>query len=132
MQRLTNRNRSRGYSLLEILIVLAIIGLIAGVTALALTKFLPEARVKTTRESGRAVRSAATLYRMEHNGEECPGVPLLKSAQLIDDAAKTSDAWDTPFAVECDERGGITVKSAGPDRRLGTTDDISVPDGTGG
>lgn len=122
------RRRARGYSLLEILVVLAIIGLIAGVTAVAMMKFVPEARIKTTRESARAVRSAANLYRMDHATEECPSVATLRSAQVLDEASKRTDAWDTPLVVECDERGAVHVTSAGPDKQLGTADDIRVPD----
>ena len=80
----TGRRRARhsGYSLLEILVVLAIIGLIAGTTALALFKFIPEARIKTTRESARTIRNAAHLYRMEHGTGECPSVALLRTSQM--------------------------------------------------
>lgn len=120
--------RARGYSLLEILVVLAIIGLIAGVTAVAMFKFIPEARIKTTRESARAVRASVSLYRMQHATEDCPTLPMLIQSQLIDEASKTTDAWETPFAIECDERGGILVASAGPDKKLGTPDDVRVPD----
>jgi general secretion pathway protein G len=119
--------RWAGYTLLEILIVLSIIALIAGTTAVALTKFLPEARIKTTRQSGIAVRSAANLYRMQHATDECPTMDLLVRAQLIDEASKTVDAWDLPFVIECDERGTHVI-SAGPDKKMNTPDDIRVPD----
>jgi len=119
--------KSRGYTLVEILVVLAIIGLIAGVTALALFKFVPEARIKTTRESAQVIRRAASLYRMDH-GSECPSLPVLVQSQMIDEASKTTDAWDTPISVECDDRGHITVVSAGPDKKMNTPDDIRVPE----
>jgi general secretion pathway protein G len=122
------RRSQRGYSLLEILIVLTIIGLIAGITALALFKFIPEARIKTTRESAQVIRRAASLYRMDH-GSECPSVALLVESQMIDEASKRTDAWDMPIAVECDEqRGSITVISSGPDKKMNTPDDIRVPE----
>jgi hypothetical protein len=47
---------------------------------------------------------------------------------LLDEASKTNDAWDTPFVIECDERGGVAVASAGQDKKLGSPDDIRVPD----
>jgi prepilin-type N-terminal cleavage/methylation domain-containing protein len=122
-----HRQQQRGYSLLEILIVLAIIGLISGITAVALIKFIPEARIKATHQSALAMRSAASIYRMQH-ADECPSVETLKNAQLIDEASKTTDAWDTPLVLECDERGGIHVSSAGPDKKMNTNDDIRVPE----
>lgn len=121
------RRQVAGYSLLEVLVVLAIISLIAGATALALFKFIPEAKIKTTRQSALTVRSAAHLYRMQHGDGDCPTVDTLSTAQLIDDASKKTDAWDMPFVLECDERG-IHVSSAGPDKKINTPDDIRVPD----
>jgi prepilin-type N-terminal cleavage/methylation domain-containing protein len=118
--------RSYGYSLLEIMVVLAIIGMIAGITALSLFKFIPEARIKTTREGAQVIRRAVSLYRMDH-GAECPTVPQLVEMQLIDQASKTTDAWDVAFTVDCNEQGAVNVISSGPDKRMNTADDIRVP-----
>jgi len=120
-------NRRRGYSLLEVLVVLAIIALITSATALALFKFIPEARIKATIESARQLRTAVAAYKMDHSSDECPTIELLVQASFIDQASKTTDAWDKPFVIECTENGAINVTSAGPDKQLGSADDIRVP-----
>jgi type II secretory pathway pseudopilin PulG len=115
-------------SLMEILVVLAIIGLVSGVIAVAVIGHLDKARITTSRESARVLRNAVSSYRMARSGDECPTVEMLVADQEIDRASKTIDAWDKPFSIECDERAGVTVVSGGPDKRLGTPDDIRVPD----
>lgn len=115
-------------SLIEILVVLGIIALISGVIAVAVIGHLERARIQTSRESARVIRGAVTTFRMNHNADECPTVATLVAAQEIDRASKTIDAWDKPFSIECDERGEATVVSAGPDKKLGTPDDIRVPE----
>jgi general secretion pathway protein G len=120
--------RSRGMTLIEVLVVLAIVALISGVIAVAVIGHLERARIQTSRESARVIRGAVTSYRMNHGGDECPSVDVLVASQEIDRASKTIDAWDKPFVIECDERGEATVVSAGPDKRVGTPDDIRVPE----
>lgn len=115
-------------SLIEILVVLGIIALVSGVIAVAVIGHLERARIQTSRESARVLRGAVNTYRMNHSGDECPTVAMLVAAQEIDTASKTVDAWEKPFAIACDDRGGVTVVSAGPDKKLGSTDDIRVPD----
>jgi prepilin-type N-terminal cleavage/methylation domain-containing protein len=118
----------RGMTLIEVLVVLGIIALVSGVIAVAVIGHLERARVQTSRESARVLRGAVTTYRMNHASDECPTVDALVATQEIDSASKTCDAWEKPFAIECDEHGGVTVVSGGPDKKVGTTDDIRVPD----
>ncbi len=118
----------RGYSLLEVLVVLAIIALITSATALALFKFIPEARIKATLESARVIRNAVATYQTSHSGNECPTMEELVASNTIDEASKTVDAWDQPYVIECLEDGRIHVTSGGPDKRVGSADDIRVPD----
>ena len=115
-------------SLIEILVVLAIIALVSGAIAVAVIGHLERARIQTSRESARVLRNAVSSYRMTRAGEECPSVEMLVAAQEIDSASKQVDAWERPFGIECDERGGVTVVSGGPDKKIGTPDDIRVPE----
>jgi len=124
---LPRRRRARGVTLIEILVVLSIVALLSGVVAVVVVHHLEGARITTTREAARAIRGAVTSHRMAHAGDDCPTVEALVAAQEIDSASRTTDAWDRPFSISCEDSGGITVVSSGPDRALGTPDDIRVP-----
>jgi general secretion pathway protein G len=128
IQTLVRRSRSRGLSLIEILVVLSIIALITGGIALVVMRHLETARIETTRTSARVLREAVGMWRMRDASSECPTIDTLVRAQLVDTASKTTDAWDKPFFIECGEQGEITIASAGPDRKLGNADDIRVPE----
>lgn len=125
--RLRRLHANRGYSLLEILVVLSIIALLASVIGIAVYGHLMKARIDTTRQSALRIRQTVILYRMDR-GDECPTVDQLRAAELIDSAAKLTDAWDQPFVVKCGERGEVHVASSGPDKKHGSEDDILAPE----
>jgi general secretion pathway protein G len=118
--------RARGFSLLEILVVLSIMALLAGVVAIGVMRHLESSRITTTKLSARNLRSAAMTHRMDH-ADECPSFDTLVQAGALDET-KGKDAWDSPFTVACDEKGSIRVTSPGPDKKLGTPDDLTIPD----
>jgi len=120
------RIASRGVTLIEILIVLAIIGLIAGGVAMTAIPQFQKAQVQTTKQSAQQLRNAAQLWRTTGGGD-CPSVETLKRDKQLEATSKLSDAWDQPFKILCDD-DETTVISAGPDKKEGTTDDIRVPD----
>jgi general secretion pathway protein G len=125
---IVRRRRSRGLSLIEILVVLSIIALITSGIALVVIRHLETARIETTRTSARTLREAVRMWRMQDASSECPTIDVLVRMQLVDSASKATDAWDKPFVIECSEQGDVTIASAGPDRQLGNADDIRVPE----
>jgi general secretion pathway protein G len=121
------RRLVRGYSLLEILVVLAIIALLSSVIGIAVYGHLVKARVEATRQSALKIRQTVVLYRMDR-GDDCPTVDALRAGDFIDAASKLTDAWDQPFVVKCGEQGEVHVSSAGPDKKHGNEDDIVAPE----
>ncbi len=121
------RAAARGVTLIEILIVLAIVGLIAGgVAAVAIPRFL-EAQKKTARIDGQSIHPWAESYRSEHPGEACPTVELLRDKGLLSRTSKITDPWDNPYKIICVEED-VAVLSFGPDKKEGTADDIRIPE----
>jgi general secretion pathway protein G len=122
------RAAARGVTLIEILIVLAIVGLIAGgIAVFAIPKFA-QAQKDTTANSAKALYQIAELWRSTHGGE-CPTVERLRADKEISATSKTTDAWDLPFKIECPDETTTSVLSAGPDKKEGTADDIRIPEG---
>ena len=123
---LRRARRRRGVTLVEVLIVVAIMALIsAGVGFLVLPKY-KEAQVKTATTTARTIRQAASLWRsLKGAAGECPSVSKLIEDKEIDSSSSTQDPWGQPFTIACSE-DDVTVSSPGPDGKPGTKDDISV------
>lgn len=118
--------RRRGFSLVEILVVLAIMSLIAGVAAPMVMNQWTLSRQRTALLNAQGFRQATNVWRLRMNNDDCPTPARLIQDKVIDRGAQPRDPWDNEFAIECDD-GGVTVRSAGPDRRLGTADDVIAP-----
>jgi general secretion pathway protein G len=121
-RRLARRRRQEGFTLIEIMIVITIFAMMAGGVAVALLPQLEKARLKTTKTDAQGLRSAVMLY-VADNPRGCPTVEDLVSERYLDGTRRTTDAWDTPFQISCED-GDIAVVSAGPDLQFNTEDDI--------
>jgi len=115
----------RGVTLVEVLIVLAIMTVISSSAAYLVFPQYKKARIKTAYLGTIVIKGAAEQYlELERQGESdaCPTVDDLIDAKLID-GRKVDDPWGKPFRIRCagDE---INVISDGNDRINDTEDDI--------
>lgn len=118
----------RGVTLFEVLIVVAILAMVAGgVAVFALPKFR-EAQMKTAESSARVIRTAVQAWQAANNESSCPTVSQLVQERHIDSATNTDDPWGEAFVLTCTD-DDVYVSSKGPDKKKGTSDDISVPKG---
>ena len=122
------RNRRSGFTLVELLLVVCILGILAAGVVMNMSGHDQTARITTTRTSIAAIEQAVQVFGMRHNGklpdaleeltqgtDDMPG--LLKEGAI-------NDSWGTPFGyTKTGKRFKIT--SAGPDCEMGTEDDIT-------
>ncbi len=118
---------SRGVTLIEILIVLAIVGLIAGGVAVVAIPKYAEAQKKQAKNDVIAIHPIAEKYRVDHPGQ-CVTVEQLRAERELAASSKITDPWETPYAIRCAE-DETYVLSFGPDKKEGTADDIRIPEG---
>lgn len=122
---LLRRQQQAGVSLVEVLIVVAIMAMLAGGVAFAILPRMAEARLKTAKQGAQEIRKAVQLWQIE-NGGECPTVSQLKKDGVLDKAGTSDDPWGKPFTVKCTD-GEVYVGSNGPDTKKGSDDDIEIP-----
>lgn len=118
--------RQEGMTLVEIMIVLAIVALMAAGVGFAIIPMFSKGKVKQTETDVKAIRSAALLWVSDNNG--CPTMQNLIEDKYLDKKQRTTDAWDNEFAIECED-DDVDVYSAGPDGELGNDDDIPEAEG---
>jgi general secretion pathway protein G len=123
--RRTVRAVERGVTLVEVLIVVAIMSLMSAAVVVAVIPKFKDAQVKTADQSAREIRNAVTRYRARGT-DTCPTVTQLVSEKEIDSASKLDDPWGSAFKIECAD-DEVYVYSPGPDKKEGTADDISIP-----
>lgn len=118
------RAAARGTTLVEVLIVVAIIAMVAGgVAFFAFPKF-KEAQKKSATTGARVIRGAAQNWQMTNDG--CPTISQLIQDKQLDKAQDTNDPWGGDYTIVCTD-DDIVVTSDGPDKKKGTTDDVAVP-----
>jgi general secretion pathway protein G len=123
------RNRlvaQRGVTLIEIMIVLAIIGLIMGVlVGPKVMNAFKEARIKTAYLQLKEYEGAYQRWVADNEGD-CPD--KLEDLMKYTNKKDLKDPWGMSFVMKCGE--GVPsdthfgVISFGPDKREGTEDDI--------
>ena len=114
---------SRGMTLIEILVVLAIIGLIMGGVAVVAFNAFDDSQGKTAAKDIATLSQSVDMYRLQKN--KCPKTTQdLKAAGIIQKVTK--DPWGGDYVIKCPgEHGAVDISSAGKDGEMGTDDDIN-------
>jgi len=125
------RRRDRGMTLIEIMIVLAIIALVMGLlVGPGILRHFHGAQRQTAHAMTKQIEAAYARWRLS-NEAECPAAITDLNAELGRRAHEAlDDPWGHPYVMQCGESlppgcdRGFCVYSLGPDGRDGSDDDI--------
>ena len=124
--RAARRAATRGVTLFEVLIVVAILAMVAGgVAVFALPRF-KEAQIKTAKSGAQTIRQAVMQWQLTNSDSSCPTVSQLVQEKFLDPGTDTKDPWGQAYDIDCSD-DDVRVSSSGPDKSKGGKDDISVP-----
>jgi len=119
------RCRVRGVTLVEVLIVVAIMSLIAGAVAIFAVPHFKKTQLKAAQHDTMTLVQVVDTYRLSRPEaeKECPTFEQLKQYQAVRANQSLVDPWQRPYRIVCDgAQFGVT--SSGPDGVAGNDDDI--------
>jgi general secretion pathway protein G len=121
-----------GFTLIEVLLVVAILGILAAVVVGNFGQHGDNARIKATRASIAVISTQIDVYQLDtgrypatlenlltSSGEQNWNGPYLRGG-----ANSLVDAWGTKFDYK-QEQNGYKITSAGKDTQMGGEDDIT-------
>ena len=121
----TTRNARRGFTIIEVMIVLVIIGVIGGIVGLNLIGAAQQSRVQATEQTMQTVRGALKLYYTQ-NGKYPESSSWLSDIQNSLNAP-AEDAWGNPLVYQqMNDGAGFVIYSDGADGVAETDDDIEL------
>jgi general secretion pathway protein G len=118
----------QGFTLIEILVVVAIIGMLGAVAVPAYINYLADARRETTRALIKSVDDALVTYNAKHGGKYPDSLDVLTQETEDEDAilqGGIDDPWGNELKYEKRGKKRPLLTSAGPDGEFGTDDDIT-------
>lgn len=122
------KNRKvKAFTLIEIMVVVLIVGLLAGLVGINVVRYFEKARERTAKTQISMIEQALELYKMEQGRYPTTdeGVGLLVKAGYLKGKEIPKDPWGSEYYYVSDGKT-FTLKSAGPDKSIGTQDDIST------
>lgn len=128
-----SRPPSKGFTLIELMVVIVILGLLLGVVVPNVFRFLKNATIDTAMNQMKSMGGAIDIYRLENRTlpkslEELTqpsgksNEPYLKSIP--------SDPWKEQYEyrVVNGKTQEYMITSAGEDKQMGTEDDLTFPE----
>jgi len=120
------QQRQRGVTLVEVLVVIAIMAILSTVVAFAVIPMYVASQKRTARLSASSLRHGVGAWRVSHLGEQCPDFARLRADKAVDRESNPQDPWGSDYVIICAD-DDVTVVSLGPDKKIGTEDDIIAP-----
>lgn len=122
------RPAQAGFTLVEIMVVIVILGLLATMVAQNVIGASDEARIRTTETSIKSLADSVKLY-YTRNGKLPSSLEELVSKEnggpYVDSDEISKDAWGNAYILRGESKNDYEVLSMGPDGSENTDDDIS-------
>ena len=123
-RRANRREPTHGFTLLEIMVVIALLSLLATAVAVAVLPMLTDSEDKQAKINAAALATAAEAFIISHPSEECPTPEEMQRDGVLSSRSKTDDPWGTPYRIVCAPESAIAI-SAGRDQTFDTDDDVT-------
>lgn len=139
MSRRLRRSARKAFTLMEILLVLAILVVLASMVGVSYSRIQKSMQIQSTRTQLGMLEEAVKAYQIGV-GSLPPNLDALLVAPpelsnptkwqgpYLDKTTLPVDAWDQPFQFEIVDPANdiFQISSGGPDRQLGSPDDIKT------
>jgi general secretion pathway protein G len=131
MKKRSNKKRrpARGFSLLEIMVVLVLIGMVVSLVTVNVMNRLEEGKIDTARTQAQQIATSLDVYKLQKGKYPSSGEGLSVLSQgprpIMDKVPK--DPWNNDYILMCPGQKNPTkcdVRSRGPDGQEGTEDDV--------
>ena len=124
-----NTTQRAGFTLIEMLLVVTIIGILAAMAVLRLGGHSEVARREATRVTIATIDQAIQMYGMSHSGlpntlDDLTIAPSEDVAAPLDKNA-LFDSWGQPIQYKKLSKVKFELRSGGTDKQIGTEDDLT-------
>ena len=115
----------RGFTLVELLVVVAILGILGTIAIQNVTGHIAKTRITAAEAGVRALQEACTTYYIQHKKLPTSLDQLVEGDDPILEGGDGAlyDPWDNKYEMETKNKK-VIIKSAGEDCEMGTDDDI--------
>lgn len=139
MKQATKSNKHSGFTLLELMVVLVILGMLAGLVVPNLMENQQEAQIQSTRINIKTIEGAMKMYKLRNNYYPTTeqGLEALVTQTDIEPIPRNFpdegfledlpvDAWNNEYIlISPGDNGVFDIISMGPDMQADTEDDIT-------
>ncbi|MFT5123295.1 MAG: general secretion pathway protein G [Kiritimatiellia bacterium] len=123
-----NKNTRAGFTLIEILLVVGIMAMLAGIAGYTVSNQSNNAKISVTKITLKMVKTAFSEYELDYGAYPDSLDALVDPAKgpILDADVAPTDEWKRALKFK-PEGGRLQVYSAGPDGAWGSKDDLRTP-----